>query len=449
MIRVVGTVDAQDLMVEYSRRIFMSQRPKERALIHSDLRSPSRVSKDCRGSSSCYAHPPPEMRGTQPYAAIATRAVRYSARGLLPQRRVVESVADRDPGGRARRRRAQGAALADRSGAARQAIRARAARGGAADQCRGRGRRADLLRELWGRRRRQARRRAGRCARAGAGERPFLGGARLDDARARVALHRRRRGAAGRRGLDRGAPRRDRAARRAPGRARLDLVRALVRRRDRRHGARRRRAARPGGDAPDRRHPRRRRDGDRRRAARSRLSRLPHLQVAARALRARLPLRRQAPAGRHAARADSYGRRAITSERETYYRDVAFVAGASRFDMGERDHFISLEMASIGMELIAQWGRDAVAARLAALTARLADALRDCGVGIPDAAVRAPHILSLRFAGGMPDGLVERLAAEQVYVAPRVGRLRVSPHVYNDEDDVDRFVAAFRRLARA
>ena len=145
----------------------------------------------------------------------------------------------------------------------------------------------------------------------------------------------------------------------------------------------------------------------------------------------------------------SYGRRAITSERETYYRDVAFVAGARRFDMGERDHFISLEMASIGMELLAQWGCDAVAARLAALTARLADALRDCGVSIPDPAVRAPHILSLRFPAGLPDGLIERLAHERIYVAPRVGRMRVSPHVYNDEDDVDRFVAVFRRLARA
>jgi selenocysteine lyase/cysteine desulfurase len=46
----------------------------------------------------------------------------------------------------------------------------------------------------------------------------------------------------------------------------------------------------------------------------------------------------------------------------------------------------------------------------------------------------------------MPEGLIERLAAEQIYVAPRVGRLRISPHVYNDEDDVDRFVATFRRL---
>jgi selenocysteine lyase/cysteine desulfurase len=144
----------------------------------------------------------------------------------------------------------------------------------------------------------------------------------------------------------------------------------------------------------------------------------------------------------------SYGRRAITSEGETYYRDLAFVSGARRFDMGERDHFISLEMAASGMELMAKWGSDAIAARLAALAARLAEGLRDCDVITSDVAVRAPHILSLRFAGGMPEGLIARLAAEQVYVAPRVGRLRISPHVYNDETDIDRFLAIFRRLLR-
>ena len=100
------------------------------------------------------------------------------------------------------------------------------------------------------------------------------------------------------------------------------------------------------------------------------------------------------------------------------------------------------------MELMAQWGSDAIAARLAALTARLSEGLHDCDVVIPDAAIRAPHILSLRFAGGMPEGLIARLAEAQVYVAPRVGRLRVSPHVYNDETDIDRFVALFRRLTR-
>jgi selenocysteine lyase/cysteine desulfurase len=54
--------------------------------------------------------------------------------------------------------------------------------------------------------------------------------------------------------------------------------------------------------------------------------------------------------------------------------------------------------------------------------------------------------LSLAFAGGMPEGLIARLAAEHLYVAPRIGRMRISPHVYNDEEDVDRFVTALRRL---
>ena len=115
--------------------------------------------------------------------------------------------------------------------------------------------------------------------------------------------------------------------------------------------------------------------------------------------------------------------------------------------MGERDHFISMEMAAIGMEMMARMGLagDRRAARDAHRAARRRLARhgrRRCR----DARVRAPHILSLGFPKGMPQGLVQRLAAENVYVAPRLGRLRISPHVYNDEADVDRFVAVFSRL---
>jgi selenocysteine lyase/cysteine desulfurase len=142
----------------------------------------------------------------------------------------------------------------------------------------------------------------------------------------------------------------------------------------------------------------------------------------------------------------AYGRRAIASERAPYFKDTGFVADARRFDMGERDHFISLEMAAIGMEMMAAWGSAAIVARLAMLTDRLADGLRNTRVQIPDRRVRAPHVLSLGFPNGMPERLIERLAAEQVYAAPRLGRLRISPHVYNDEIDVDRFVEVFRQL---
>jgi selenocysteine lyase/cysteine desulfurase len=144
----------------------------------------------------------------------------------------------------------------------------------------------------------------------------------------------------------------------------------------------------------------------------------------------------------------NYGRRAIAPERVPYFVDTDYVAGARRFDMGERDHFISLEMAALGMEMMARWGSAAIAARLRMLTDRLAAGLADCGVHIAEARVRAPHMLSLSFPGGMPEGLTRRLAAENVYVSPRLGRLRISPHVYNDETDVDCFVATFRNFIR-
>ena len=143
----------------------------------------------------------------------------------------------------------------------------------------------------------------------------------------------------------------------------------------------------------------------------------------------------------------SYGRRAVRAEQDVYFTDMSYVGDARRFDMGERDHFISMEMAAIGMEMMAQWGRPAIVERLAMLTARLAEGLRGSGVDIPDSRVRAPHVLSLAFPGGMPHDLVTQLAANNVFVAPRLGRLRISPHVYNDEADVDRFVEVFRKLA--
>ena len=69
----------------------------------------------------------------------------------------------------------------------------------------------------------------------------------------------------------------------------------------------------------------------------------------------------------------SYGRRDVRAENDVYFKDTNYVASARRFDMGERDHFISMEMAAIGMEMMAEWGDAAVAARLGMLTARIAD----------------------------------------------------------------------------
>jgi selenocysteine lyase/cysteine desulfurase len=139
------------------------------------------------------------------------------------------------------------------------------------------------------------------------------------------------------------------------------------------------------------------------------------------------------------------GRRNVRAENPVYFADTRYQPDARRYDMGERDHFISMEMAAIGMEMMAAWGADAVVERLAALTRRISDGLAASNALRPDERFRAPHILSLRFPNNALAEVIARLAREEIYVASRLGRMRISPHVYNDEADADRFVAAVTR----
>ena len=142
------------------------------------------------------------------------------------------------------------------------------------------------------------------------------------------------------------------------------------------------------------------------------------------------------------------GRRDVRAENAVYFSDLRYLPDARRFDMGERDYWISLEMASIGMEMMAEWGADAVAERLRMLTNRIAEGVRGLGLHVLEPHLRTPHILSLGFKGGIPKGLVEGLSSEGIYVATRLGRMRVSPHVFNDEEDADRFVASLGKRLR-
>ena len=150
---------------------------------------------------------------------------------------------------------------------------------------------------------------------------------------------------------------------------------------------------------------------------------------------------------RHSARADRLWPPRVRSDAEVYFADTGYVDGARRFDMGERDHFISMEMASIGMEMMAEWGMEAIEERLAMLTARIADGLsrRICptphhGCAVSCAAHPEPW-LCRRPAGRAGRGP----GGEGIHVAARLSRMRLSPHVFNDEEDADRFVAALKK----
>ena len=57
---------------------------------------------------------------------------------------------------------------------------------------------------------------------------------------------------------------------------------------------------------------------------------------------------------------------------------------------------------------------------------------------------RAGHYLGLRFSGGIPADLPTRLAAAKVYVSVRGQAMRVTPHVWNTDHDVEKLFAVLK-----
>jgi selenocysteine lyase/cysteine desulfurase len=108
--------------------------------------------------------------------------------------------------------------------------------------------------------------------------------------------------------------------------------------------------------------------------------------------------------------------------------------------MGERANFALLPVAGAAIEQLLGWGVANIAETLGAMTARIATRLAERGVTGQQG--RAPHFLSVRFAEGPPEGIEERLAAADVHVSLRGERMRITPHLYNDEADAERLFAA-------
>lgn len=130
------------------------------------------------------------------------------------------------------------------------------------------------------------------------------------------------------------------------------------------------------------------------------------------------------------------------------YQD-SYQPGARRFDVGERSNFALMPAGIAAMLQLLDWGVGAIAEALAAKTADIADRARKIGLAPMAASSRAGHFLGVRFPDGVPDGLPERLAENQVYVSLRGDSLRITPHLYNHEGDVDRLFSVLERVLKS
>ena len=133
---------------------------------------------------------------------------------------------------------------------------------------------------------------------------------------------------------------------------------------------------------------------------------------------------------------------------------AAYQPGARRFDVGERSNFALTPAAKASLEYLIGLGTQRIYATLKTRNDRIAErAKAELGLDTVRADRRAGHYLGLRFgdakfSNGGPTELPGKLAAQKVFVSVRGKAMRVTPHVYNTDADIERLFAVLKTALR-
>ena len=130
----------------------------------------------------------------------------------------------------------------------------------------------------------------------------------------------------------------------------------------------------------------------------------------------------------------------VGGERSDFYLETMpdYLPGARRFDMGERSDFAVLPIAIRSLELLQSWGGAAVYERLAHLNRLIWQEAEQRGFSGPPQDLRAGHISVVELGSRYRDDLARRLKEHKAFVTVRGTKMRVTPHVYNEEQDIVR-----------
>jgi len=124
--------------------------------------------------------------------------------------------------------------------------------------------------------------------------------------------------------------------------------------------------------------------------------------------------------------------------------DPKVSAGARRWDSAETASYFNLSAMAVSLEFVLRMKPETVQAHNSALMELMFERLpKDrCVAASPlDAERRGPYAC---FAARTPEktaALYEKLCANNVFVALREGNLRISPHLFNTERDIDKLIA--------
>jgi selenocysteine lyase/cysteine desulfurase len=128
------------------------------------------------------------------------------------------------------------------------------------------------------------------------------------------------------------------------------------------------------------------------------------------------------------------------------YQD-AFQPGARRYDVGERSNFALLPIASEALRQLLDWGVENVSESIGTLTDLIEEKAGGLSIVTIPKERRARHLIGLMLGPDAPEDLARRLTAHNIFVSVRGESVRVSPHLYNTERDVDHLFEVLEQVA--
>jgi selenocysteine lyase/cysteine desulfurase len=115
--------------------------------------------------------------------------------------------------------------------------------------------------------------------------------------------------------------------------------------------------------------------------------------------------------------------------------------GASRFGVGEHSNFILAPMALKAIQQVNRWQAGNIQQYCQSITEHAVSDLREKGFLVEELPHRASHLFGIRHSKTIDFNILkEKLQRSNIHVSFRGDSVRVSPHVYNDEDDLNRLV---------
>ncbi|MEZ5759030.1 MAG: aminotransferase class V-fold PLP-dependent enzyme [Emcibacteraceae bacterium] len=96
-------------------------------------------------------------------------------------------------------------------------------------------------------------------------------------------------------------------------------------------------------------------------------------------------------------------------------------------------------IAASVLEYLLGLGIENIAEYLKTLTDYIAKRATAIGLNVAGEEQRVPNLIGINFKGGVPANIAPALAEKKIFVSIRGHSIRVSPHIYNDKADIDRF----------